>query len=141
MFGFIHRLFIEHSDDKENPLVYLQLCMPYDQTGIYKAGKSYMIRSKTKNGCLSKIQELRRLENIIIDPNNPKPYSISYGSYTVKEHKKWYADALSRYVQSLTELDESFYYITDADKKILYLTVKLSQLRPDYKSLLSTQFL
>jgi hypothetical protein len=31
MFGFIHRLFIEHSDDKENPLVYLQLCMPYDQ--------------------------------------------------------------------------------------------------------------
>lgn len=30
MFGFIHRLFMEHFDDKENPLVYLQLCMPYD---------------------------------------------------------------------------------------------------------------
>ncbi len=141
MFGFIHRLLIQHSDDKQNPLVYLQLCMPYDQTGIYKAGKSYMIRSRTKNGCFSKIQEITRLENIIIDPNDPNPYSISYGSYTVNEHKKWYADALGRYVQSLTELDESFYYITDLDKKILYLTVKLSHLQPDYKSLLTVQFL
>lgn len=141
MFGFIHRLFIEHSDDKEDPLVYLQLCVPFDQTGIYKAGKSYMIRSRTKNGCFSKIQEIRRSENIIIDLNNPKPYSISYGSYTIKEHKKWYADALSRYVQSLTEMDQSFHYITDVDKKISYLTVKLSQLHPNYKSLLSVQFL
>jgi hypothetical protein len=141
MFGIIHRLFVEHSDDKENPLVYLQLCLPYHETGIYKAGKSYMIRSKTKNGCLSKIQELSRLENIIIDPNNPKPYSVAYGSYTINMHKKIYAEALGWYVQSITKLDDAFYYITDSDKKISYLKDKLNQLRPDYRSLLSVQLL
>ena len=141
MFGIIHRLFIEHPDDKENPLVYLQLCMPYHETGIYKAGKSYMVRSKTKNGCLSKSQELSRLENIIIDYNNPKPYSVAYGSYTINMHKKIYAEALGGYVQSITKLDDAFYYITDSDRKISYLKDKLSQLRPDCKSLLSVQLL
>lgn len=141
MFGFIHRLFIEHSDDKENPLVYLQLCMPYHETGIFKAGKSYMIRSRTKTGCLSQIQDLSRLEKITIDLNNPKPYSVSYGSYTISMHKKIYSEALGWYVQSITKLDNAFYYITDSDKRISYLIDKLSQLRPDYKSLLSVRVL
>lgn len=141
MFGFIHRLYIEHLDDDKNPLIYLQLCVPYRETGVFKAGKSYMIRSKTKTSCLSKFQELRRLENIIPNPNDPNPFTIAYGSYTIKEHKKWYSDALSKYVHTLTKLDDAFYYITDLDKKISYLEDKLHQLRPDWRSILSTQVL
>ena len=142
MFGFIHRLYIEHLDDDKNPLIYLQLCVLYRQTGVYKAGKSYMIRSKTKTGCLSKFQELRCLENIIPNPNDPTPFTISYGSYTIKQHKQWQSDALSRYVHTLTKLDDAFYYITDLDKRISYLEDKLLQLRPDLSSiLLSTEVL
>lgn len=37
MFGFIHRLYIEYSDDENKPLIYFKLCIPYDmKEGIFK---------------------------------------------------------------------------------------------------------
>jgi len=140
MFGFIHRLYISHPDDEKNPLVYLQLCVPYKETGVFKSGKSYMIRSKTKPGCASKYYELKRLENAVPDLKNPNPYSVAYGSYTIGMHKQIYSDALTWYVQSITGLDDAFYYITDVDKKISYLEDKLRQLKPE-QSILSCQVL
>jgi hypothetical protein len=134
MLGFIHRLYIEHDDDKEDPLVDLQLHCLCAQTGVFKAGKSYVIRGNTKSGCWSQFEELVRLERNLHDP---KSFKIAYGSYTRKQHTEWYSYALGAYINKLTKLDDAYYLITDLDKKIGYLEGKLRQLRPDWKSILS----
>ena len=139
MFGFVHRLHVEHIDDNENPLIYLKLCFPYAKTGIFKAGKSYMIRSKTESVCYSKFNELRCLENLIPDLSDPKPFNITYGSYLMEGHKEIYSLALSHYISTLTKLDRAFYYITDIDKQIIYLEDRLCQLKPDWRAILWSQ--
>lgn len=141
MFGFIHRLCIIHPDDEKNDLTWLQLCFHYGEPGVFKAGKSYMIRDGTKRGCMSKLQQLCHSEKIIPDLNNPAPYSITYGNYTKGDLRKDFCRHLSIYVSSLTKLDDACYYITDVNKEIEYFTLKLSQLRPDYKSSLPAELL
>jgi hypothetical protein len=141
MFGFIHRLCVIHSEDEKNDLTWLQLCFHYSELGVFKAGKSYMIRDATKRGCISKLQQLCLSEKIIPNINNPAPYSITYGHYTKGLLKKDFCRHLSIYVSSLAKPDDARYYITDVDKEIEYLTLKLSQLRPDYKSSLPAKLL
>ena len=140
MFGFIYRLHIQHPDDKENYLVYLQLSQFYKFTGIFKAGKSYMIRSKTKKDCESMIYEIIRVENNLPEPTEMHRWSQGLGCYTVRQHKEFYIAALTEYIESLTRLDYAFRYITDSDKKLSYLEEKLGQLVPYYeKKLLKSE--
>lgn len=141
MLGFIHRLYVEHEEDKYDDLIYLRLCYPYNNTGVFKAGKSYMIRSKTKLGCNDYFFKLRQLENIIPDTDNPKPFSIAYGNYAFFEHKEWYCDALDRYIHSKIERDEAFVYITKLKNKIQYLEKKFRELHPDFEETMSPEIL
>ena len=139
MLGFIHRLYIEHLNDDENPLIYLKLCFPYRDTGIFKAGNSYVIRTRTKSRCFSEFEKLRRLKKIIPNPTDPNPFRIDYGTYMIREYKKMYSEALFRYVCSLTELGDAFRYIENVNKEISYLEYKIRELRPDWRSILSTE--
>ena len=136
MFGFIHRLYIEHSDDQNNPLIYLQLSRFYDWTGIFMAGQSYMLRSKTRNECMKMMCELTLLEKKLPDLAKPEPWHVQLGCYTIRSHKEMYITALGRYIYSLTQrMDEASHYITDLDKQLSYYTDKLSQLNPHYEKL------
>ncbi len=138
----IKRLYVWHPDDKFNPLIKLKLCVPYDSVGVFKAGKSYVLRFKTKFGSRMLLDSLRDTENIIPDPTNPAPYSTDYGSHTISEHKKSYSDALGRYVNYLAKLGDDYLHIKNMDERIEYLTARLSELRPDdYKSILTVQSL
>ena len=139
----IKRLYVWHRDDKANPLIELKLCVPYDSVGVFKAGNSYVIRFKTKTGSRMLFDSLRRTENIIHDyPYILEPYSTAYGSYTISEHKKFYSDALGRYVNYLAKLGDDYLHIKNMEERIEYLTARLSELRPDdYKSILTVQSL
>lgn len=134
MLGFIFRCYIQHPNDEENRLIYLQLSQRYEDAGIFKAGQSYMIRSKTKNECISMIYEIMRFDKISVPKfNDVGPWCPSSGYYTVRQQKEMYIVALLRYLSSLTQVDETFRYITDADKKLSYLDDKLRQLKPRYE--------
>lgn len=130
MFGFIYRLYIQHPDDEENDLIYLQLSKNYTLTGLFMAGKSYMMRSKTKNESKLMLYEIMLLEKKLPDPT----WRAGLGYYTIRQHKEMYIVALMRYINSLTRIDDAFRYITDSDKKLEYLTDKLRKLNPNYKS-------
>lgn len=138
MLGFIHRYYVEHNDDKEDPLVCLQLHCLYDQIGVFKSGKSYVIRSNTKSGGWSQFEKVINLEKNLHDPPS---YKITHGVYTRKQHKEYYTDALGAYINTLTKLDDAYYFITDADKRMTYLEDRLRQLRRDWKSILSCLYL
>ncbi|MBN1664015.1 MAG: hypothetical protein JW943_10485 [Deltaproteobacteria bacterium] len=134
MFGFIFRCYIQHPDDEENHLIYLQLSYRYEETGIFEAGKSYMIRSKTKNEFFSMMYEIMHFKKISIPKSHEVgPWCPTPGYYTIRQQREMYIIALHRYVSSLTQIDETFRYITDADKKLSYLDNKLSKLKPYYE--------
>jgi hypothetical protein len=134
MFGFVRRIWIEHADDAENRLVRLQLHCHCSEIGVFKSGKSYMIRNNTNSGCMSQIDVLGRLDRNL---HELKQYHSGYGCYTRKEFREEYTHALMAYIVTLAKLDDACYLITDLDKKIYYFEDKLRQLRPDWKSILS----
>jgi len=133
MLGFIYRLYIQHPDDEQNPLIYLQLSYDYKRTGLFMAGQSYMMRGQTKNQCVSMMNEIWRMGKKLPEPNTecwwPGP-----GYYTVRQQKEMYIISLIRYISTLTKIDSTFRYVTDTDKKLLYLTDKLKQLNQYYES-------
>jgi len=125
-----HRLYVSHDDDDTDPLVHLKLCASFGDLGVFKAGKSYMIKSRTKRGCFDLLDRLRERERIIPDPDNPEPYSIALGSYAFWDYKEFYCDALGWYVHSLMKKEDAFEHVTRVKEKIKYLEKKLKQLKP-----------
>jgi hypothetical protein len=147
MFGFIHRLLIEHEDEEsgtygepKNQLIYFKLCIPYKEIGVYKASKSYVIRADTEGYVFRALDELRRRENIMPDPARHKPFILS-GIQTglVKTHKKWLVIALASYISSIGGNISAYHYMTEVDKQLEYLDNVLKELRKDYHSLISVE--
>jgi hypothetical protein len=148
MFGFTYRLWIEHPNDKENHLVSLQLAEDYKRNGIFKAGQSYLVRSKTKKEITFMLREILAFEiENNYDRDEFASRCIGPQCYTTKEHKGSYMYGLIKYIHSLTGFerklyqlpdyfDDAFSYITDLDNKVAYLENKLYQLIPDYKEIL-----
>ncbi|OQC48170.1 MAG: hypothetical protein BWX60_00120 [Candidatus Marinimicrobia bacterium ADurb.Bin030] len=145
MFGFIYRLWIQHPNDKENHLISLQLSEDYESTGIFKAGQSYMIRSKTKKEIPLMLKEILAFEiEKNYDRNEFVSWCVGPDCYTVKEHKSVYMYCLIYYIRMLMGiklgpyqlpdyLDDAFSYITELDNKVAYLESKLYKLIPNYK--------
>jgi hypothetical protein len=135
MLGFLFWLRLIHEDD-DNYLTFLKLSYPYSKTGVYRSGKSIIIKSHTKWGCYKYLDRLVESECIIHD-GKPKDFPV-YGE-PILILKNTYVYYLELYISSElgynSDVLNTLKYITRTSKKIAYLEAEVKKLFPDYKNI------
>jgi hypothetical protein len=117
---------------------HLRLCFLYNLAGVFKAGNSYMIKTRTPWMMKSFLAQLIKSEGL--DPNNPN--LIFYrGYYSIWEYRKFYCDALARYVKTQVELPEAYSFIKGVKNKVAYLESTFCKLEGHYSDHLLPEIL
>ena len=136
MFGMVHRIGIIYEHEENLTLVYLRLFSSFDEIGVFKASRSYMIKEKSKNSAESLLTRLEELleEKYTYSEYQTMPFELFSGSYPFWQYKEFYADALASYLFTLIEPDDAYAFITKNSKKIEYLHKKIDRIRPNFRA-------
>jgi hypothetical protein len=135
MFGMIHRIGILYKHEENRTLTYLRLFSSFDEIGIFKASRSYIIKEKSRRSAeslLAKLQDFLEKEYAHMDYQT-MPFELFSGAYPFWQYKEFYADVLADYLFTLIARDEAFDFITKTSKKIEYLHKKIDKVRPNFR--------